>query len=289
MTRYATLPAALGIFAASAPVGAGAATVTTLSSDFEQPAFVAGNITNDPNVTGQGGWGGWNAVIEDGQLVRARVVDDRAYSGTQSLRTTSDTRVIAKALDAEGTAPYNTDSTGEYPFHSGGFCLYPLYDWWVQTRVWINPGGSARFTLFNGLGGCPVLDIGNFGAGNDPGEPYANTCLANSGDQVNLGPSAYGQWLLLEMVHTTDMFTPNGWAMEFRITGDGISRTIQLAPYSGPGSGNPAYVGLAGDAWWDDVRAGYGEAPAPPVPLPGAAWLLASSLGVLSYIRRRYA
>jgi hypothetical protein len=167
---------ALGIVMGSAPVGA--ATVTTLSSDFEQPAFVVGNITNDPNVTGQGGWGGWNSVIEDGQLVRARVVNDRAYTGTQSLRTTSDTRVIAKALDAEGTAPYNTSSTGEYPFHSGGFTLYPTYDWWVQTRVWIAPGGSARFSLVNGLGGCPVLDIGNFGAGTmTPANPMQTPAL----------------------------------------------------------------------------------------------------------------
>lgn len=87
------------------------------------------------------------------------------------------------------------------------------------------------------------------------------------------------------MVHTSAMNSVNGWFMEFRITGDGIDRTIQLAPFSGPGSGNPAYVGLAGDAWWDDVRAGYGAPPAV-VPLPGAAGLLVSALGALLRIRR---
>lgn len=261
-------------------------TTITLDADFEAPTFTVGNISNDPNATGQGGWGGYNSVIDDGQLVRARIVDDKAYSGTQSLRTTRDERPIVKALDAQGTAPYNTNSGGEYPFHSGGFTLYPTYDWWVQARVWINPGASARFALLSGLGGCPLLDIGNFGGGNDPGEPYAHTCLANSGDQPNLGSAAYGQWLLLEMVHTTAMSTPNGWAMEFHITGNGIDRSISLAPYSGPGSGNPAYLGLAGDAWWDDVRAGYGPAPSP-VPLPGAAWLLASGIGLLARGARR--
>ncbi len=283
MARFATVILTAGI--ATASTCAAASTVTTLSADFEAPAFTVGNISNDPNATGQGGWGGYNAVIDAGQLVRARIVDDRAFSGTQSLRTTADTRVISKALDAAGTAPYNPASGGEYPFHSGGFTLYPTYDWWVQARVWISPGAAVRFTLLNGLGGCPLIDIGNMGAGNDAGEPYANTCLANSGDQVNLGPAAWGQWLLLEMVHTSAMNSVNGWFMEFRITGDGIDRTIPLAPFSGPGSGNPAYVGLAGDAWWDDVRAGYGDAPAV-VPLPGAAGLLVSALGVLLRFRK---
>lgn len=275
----------LALAAMVAAGSASAVTVTTLSSDFEAPAFTVGDISSDPNATGQGGWGGFNSVIEDGELLRARIVDDKAFSGTQSLRTTADRRPILKALDAAGTAPYNTNSGGEYPFHSGGFTLYPTYDWWVQTRVWINPGAAVRFTLVNGLGGCPLLDIGDMGAGNDPGEPYANSCLANSGDQPNLGTAAYGQWLLLEMVHTTAMYSVNGWYMEFRIKGDGIDRTIQLAPYSGPGSGSPAYLGLAGDAWWDDVRAGYGDAPAV-VPLPGAAWLMFSALGALVRFRK---
>jgi hypothetical protein len=272
-----------------AAVPAGAATVITLDSDFESPTFTVGDIATDPNATGQGGWGGYNAILDENNAccLRARVTDERAHTGTQSMRTTSDTRTINKALDAEGTAPYNTDSSGEYPFHTGGFTLHPTYDWWVQAFVWINPGGAARMTMVNGLGGCPLLDIGNFGGGNDPGEPYANSCLANSGDQPNLGSAAFGQWLLLEIVHTTAMNgTPNGAAIEFRISGVGIDRTIQLAPYSGPGSGNPAYLGLAGDAFWDDVRAGYGDAPAP-VPLPAAAWLMASALGTLAGRWRR--
>lgn len=256
-----------------------AATVFTLDHDFESPAFTIGNISNDPNATGQGGWGGWNATLDENNAccLRARITDERAHTGTQSMRTTSDTRTINKALDAEGTAPYNTDSSGEYPFHSGGFTLHPSYDWWVQAFVWINPGGAARMTLANGLGGCPLLDIGNFGGGNDPGEPYANTCLSNSGNQPNLGSQAYGQWLLLEMVHTVAM----GQTMEFRISGAGVDWSVALSPYSGPGSGNPAYLGLAGDAFWDDVRAGYGEAPAP-VPVPAAAWLMISALGTLA-------
>jgi hypothetical protein len=205
------------------------------------------------------------------------------------MRTTSDTRLIQKALDAnpQPGSPNYLNSGGEYPFHTGGFTLHASLDWWVQTFVWINPGGSARMALSNGLGSCPILDIGNLGFGNDPGEPYANSCLANSGDQPNLGSAAFGQWLLLEIVHTTAMNgTPNGAAIEFRIAGVGIDRTIQLAPYSGAGSGPAFYLGLAGDAYWDDVRAGYGDVPAP-VPLPGAVWLLATGVAALARVARR--
>lgn len=258
-----------------------ASTIITLSSDFESPTFTVGNISNDPNATGQGGWGGYNSVIENGQLVRARIVDDKAFSGTQSLRTTSDERVIGKALDAQGLG--NPNSGGEYPFHSGGFSLGSTQEWWVQTRVWINPGAAVRFTLYSGLGGCPLLDIGPRPFFSTPvGTPYANGCVSQSAPQASLGDGAFGQWLLLEMVHTPAM----GAGMEFRITGPGIDRTIALGSYSGPGSGNPAYVGLSGDAWWDDVRAGYGPVPAP-VPLPGAAWLMLTGLGTAAGLARR--
>jgi hypothetical protein len=292
MTRFisAAMAVIAGLLAASS---ASAATLVTLDADFESPTFTIGNIANDPNATGQGGWGGYNAILDENNAccLRARITDERAHTGTQSMRTTSDTRVIQKALDANPQPgdPNYLSSGGEYPFHSGGFTLHPSFDWWVQAFVWINPGGAAGMTLVNGLGGCPLLHIGNLGFGNDPGEPYANSCLANSGDQPSLGSAAYGQWLLLEIVHTTAMNgTPNGAAIEFRISGVGIDRTIQLAPYSGAGSGNPAYLGLAGDAYWDDVRAGYGDVPAP-VPVPAAAWLMVSALGTLAAHWRRRA
>lgn len=279
---YRTIPRLSALLAGALLAGpALASTIITLNSDFESPTFTVGNIANDPNATGQGGWGGFNAVIENGQLVQARIVDDKARTGTQSLRTTSDTRVIGKALDANGIG--NPNSGGEYPFHSGGFSINNATDWWVQAWVWINPGAAVRFTLFSGLGGCPLLDIGPRPFFSTPsGQPYANTCTAQAPSEANLGDGAYGQWLLLEMVHTTSMQQ----GMEFRITGPGISRTIALGSYSGPGSGNPAYVGLSGDAWWDDVRAGYGPVPAP-VPLPGAAWLMLAGLGAAAGCVRR--
>lgn len=112
---------------------AAASTIVTLSSDFESPTFTVGDVVTDPDPTGQGGWGGANAVIEDSQLVRARIVDDKARTGTQSLRTTSDNRPISKALDADGLG--NPGSGGEFPFHLGGFSLHSSRDWWVQAWV----------------------------------------------------------------------------------------------------------------------------------------------------------
>jgi len=287
MRRIASSLVAFAAVLASAATGA--STLYTLNTSFESPTFTVGNI-GCCTVTGQGGWGGYNSVVQDGQLVLARIVNDRAWSGTQSLRTTSDTRTIQKALDANPVPgdPNYGSSGGEYPFHGGGFSINSTFDWWVQARVFINTGGGARFTLLNGLGGCPLLDIGNFGFGNASGQPYANSCLGSSGlAQANLGSQAFGQWLLVEMVHTTAMNTVNGAGMEFRITGEGINRVISLSSYSGPGSGNPAYLGLAGDAWWDDVRAGYGDIPISAVPLPGAAWLLGPALATLVRWRRR--
>jgi hypothetical protein len=251
------------------------ATTITLNSDFEAPTFVVGNIGgNPPFSAGQGGWGGYNSVIENGQLVRARIVNDKAYSGTQSLRTTSDSRVIQKSLNPAG---------GEYPTGSA-FNINNNVDWWVQTLVWINPGASVSFALLNGLGSCPLLNIGPRGqiTGTQVGQPYVNGCVSQDTTQANLGSGAFGQWLTLEMVHTTSM----GQGMEFRITGQGINRIIALGTYGGPGSGSPAFVGLSGDAWWDDVRAGYGAVPAV-VPVPGAAALLVSALGLLAGLRRR--
>lgn len=185
------------------PAGPAAArTIITLSADFGTPTFTVGNISSNPDATGQGGWGGNNAVIEDGQLVQARIVDDKARTGTQSLRTTSDTRSILKALDAGGLG--NPGSGGEYPFRSGGFSLHSSLDWWVQAWVWINPGAAVRFTLASGLGGCPLLDIGPRPFFSTPvGTPCANSCVSRSGPQESLGPEAFGQRLLLEMVQPT--------------------------------------------------------------------------------------
>ncbi len=141
----------------------------------------------------------------------------------------------------------------------------------------INAGGTALMTMFNGLGGCPLLEISGTGV------PYANTCLAHDPSQATLGSGAFGQWLLLEIVHSAPTLT-----VTFSITGPGIDRDIVLSPYSGPGSAIPVYLGLSGDAFWDDVRAGYGEVPAP-VPLPGVVGLLIPAFGFIGRFGRRRA
>lgn len=244
---------------------ASAATVTTLDVDFED--LTVGLVGGNPLYTpGQGGWGGYNAVQVGNTIVFAAISDQQAHTGTQSLKTVADSRTLLKALDP---------SQGEYPYGQP-FSINNAVDWWVQAWVRINPGGSALMTLNNGLGTCPLLRIASTGV------PYVNGCISDDPSQTTLGSGAFGEWLALEMVHTTSM----GQGLEFRITGPGIDRTILLGNYSGPGSGSPAYLGLTGDAFWDDVQVGTGLAPAL-VPLPGAAWLFASAVGLLAGIRRR--
>lgn len=247
---------------------ASATTVTTMSSNFESPVFTVGDVGGNPQYSpGQGGWGGYNATVVGSQVVYASISDQQAYSGTQSLLTVDDSRTLVKALDT---------STGEYP-SAGPFELGPGSDWWVQARLFINPGGSAVMTLANGLGGCPLLSISTGGV------PYANSCLGQDTGQSTLGAGAFGQWLLVEMVHTVSM----GQGLEYHIKGNGIDRSITLGQYSGPGTGNPVYLGLTGNAYWDDVRAGTGEVPVSVVPVPATAWLLISALGVLGGRARR--
>ena len=168
-------------------------------------------------------------MLVNNQLIFASIVNDQAHSGTQSMRTTADTRPMNKALD-----PFNHDLNAdpiphEYPF-ADGFSIGGATDWWVQAWVSIPTGSSgATMTLRNGLGDCPLLQI------QGDGVPYVNSCLAQDVNQTSLGAGAFDQWLALEMVHTTDMLQ----GMEFRITGPGISRIIPIASYTGPGSSGP--------------------------------------------------
>jgi hypothetical protein len=244
--------------------GPAVATTVTLDSNFD--SLTVGAVGGNPGFTaGQGGWGGYHA---------ASISNTYAHSGSQSLKTSPITipsfgylgSTINKALDAT--------VSGEYPT-AGAFTINNAVDWWVQAWVRINAGGSAFMTLSNGLGSCPLLQI------LPTGKPEVNGCISSDYGQTTLGAGAFEQWLFVEMVHTTAM----GQAMEFRITGPGISRTITLGNYSGPGSGSPAYLGLAGDAYWDDVKAGTGMALAI-VPVPAAAWLMGGALILLGGLRR---
>ncbi|MDL1879620.1 VPLPA-CTERM sorting domain-containing protein [Gammaproteobacteria bacterium PRO2] len=87
-----------------------------------------------------------------------------------------------------------------------------------------------------------------------------------SADNCGIGPGAEGR------------------CIDFSISGADVD--VSFSRYytaSGPLS---QYLMLTGDAYWDDVAAGTGDPPAL-VPLPAAAWLLVSALGVLGARARR--
>lgn len=243
----------LGIVLSAGAVEASAATVTTLSVDFESPTFQPGAIGNTCCVAGQGGWAG-----------PATVTTAQAHSGSQSLLTNATTTL--KALDP---------SQGEWPF-AGFFNIPYANDWWAQAYVYVNSGGGATFALSNSLGGCPLIQI----SGN--GTPYFNSCTRDNNSQGSLGASVLNQWVQLRMVHTAAM----GQGLDMSIIGSNINLTINLDQYSGPGSANPQHVGIYGNAYWDDISAGYGPLPSS-VPVPAAVWLFGSGLLGLTGVTRR--
>ena len=249
------------VMAAATPTFA--ATIT-FSTDFESPTYAPGPVlTQDPRfAVGQGGWGGYNA---------GEISTDFAHSGTQSLKTTwvPGGQSPNHALDASGSFP-------SYP----EFVIGYANDWWVQAWARITGGGGGvAMSLGNAFGSCPLVTISGSGL------PYYNPCTRQDNTEASLGSAALDQWVLLRMTHTAAM----GQAMDFSVIGGNWNFTVTLDQYTGPGSANPTVVSLFGDAYWDDVSAGYGAAPAV-VPLPGAVWLLASSLGVLgARFRRRSA
>lgn len=239
-----------------AMVAAGTASAAaTLNVDFESPAFSVGAIGGNCCVAGQGGW------------IGGSVSATTAHSGTQSLLTTTNSD---KALDP---------SQGDYPF-AGFFDIPYSTDWWVQAWVNVTPGGSgARMTVYNALGGCPLMQI----SGN--GTPYFHSCSQDDSSHGSLGAGVLDQWVLMRMVHTTAM--GQGLAMSIIDANANVILAITLSQYTGPGSGSPQYVDLSGNAYWDDVSAGFGPAPAV-VPVPTAGILLFSALSSL-LVRRREA
>lgn len=148
---------------------------------------------------------------------------------------------------------------GIYPTSTQTFNINPAENWWVQAWVRIDSGAGA--VTFNRCVGTPGV--------------------------APQGANVLNQWVLLTMVHTTSMINGNGSFMQFSITGDNINYSLN-ASYSGAGSAQPVYLKLRGDAYWDDIQAGYGPLPAV-VPVPAAASLLGGALGVLALARRRRA
>lgn len=247
----------------SLPVSA--ATVTTLDVDFENPSFTIGLIGGNPPYSGgQGGWGGYGS---------AAITDSQAHSGTQSL-----------ASGGISLTPHGSNHTldpaidGDYPSNTVNFPTGYLADWWLHAWVYVPANGlGARMS---------VLPWGWYLQVSGTGVLSVETALSGQGSAIiaDAGALALDRWVYLEMAHTTSMQDSNGSYMELRFLSDRFDYTVQRGyGASGP---NSQYVFLSGDAYWDDVAAGRGLAPAP-VPIPGALWLFAPALALLTANGRR--
>lgn len=248
------------LMALSAAGTAQAATITTLSVDFESPAFTAGA------VAGQGGWGGSAAGSISGA---------QAHGGIQSLAS-------GGSLTTGATHAPDAANQGEYPFSSVTFPTGFASDWWAQGWVRVTSGGvGARLAMptwgwYIGISGTGTPTVESA----VPGQPAI--------DLPNQGANLLDQWILVRMVHSTA--TDNcsagvlGRCIDFSFLGANVDLTFSNGyTASGPYS---QYLMLTGDAFWDDVSAGTGEAPSP-VPLPGAAWLFGPALIRLFGLRKK--
>lgn len=253
MNAFRTVSASLLLIAAGAPAWS---IPVTLDVNFEDPFSVG-------PVAGQYGWG------ESGSISTAQ-----AHSGTQSLQTSLVVNLnfgtALKALDATG---------GEYPFGASNFSFGQYTDWWVQgwVRV-VSGGGGARMGLVSGP--CPYVQVSGSGT------PTIEPCIAGE-PPVSFpseGADVLDQWILMRMVHTTSMTTN----VEISILGDNVNFSTTLGYAGPPGVSTASYITLSGDAYWDDISAGYGQAPAI-VPAPAAGWLLMTAFGTLltRTLRRR--
>jgi hypothetical protein len=168
-------------------------------------------------------------------------------------------------------------SGGEYPL-GGAFSIAPTTDWWVQSWVHVSSsGGGARMALATGFGSCPWVQI------SATGTPTVEPCTAGVPpiDLANQGANVLDQWVLFRIVHTTSMLNE----FEVSIIGANANFSTTMGYAGPPGVSDEQFLVLGGDAFWDDVSAGHGAAPAV-VPLPGAVWLLASAMGTLLGRRR---
>jgi hypothetical protein len=248
--------------------GATSATTVTLDEGFE--TFTVGS------VGGQNGWGIFSPSFPE------TITTAQAHgAGTKSLYTGMPDP-YNQPLGSGATKALDAATQGEFPGSSVTFPTGYASDWWVRAWVRVESGGTGARMMISTWGW--YLSISGTGT------PTAESAIPATPPATlpNQGANVLDQWVFVQMAHNsaTDGCAQGvpGRCIDFSILGDNVNLSYsRYYTASGPLS---QYLVLSGDAYWDDVSAGTGLAPAV-VPLPAAGWLLASALGTLAGRQRR--
>ena len=148
-----------------------------------------------------------------------------------------------------------------------GTTLNEIGDYWLD-----NSGGTAA------LSGASYQLIARNASGNiSASQLIENTNTANTQGPSALGATGFGNATAWGLAGTLNGGAAGGWAPT---TGSAVVVTIQNNLFWNIGAGNAGVIQKKDTGMTLNVLAA-------PVPLPGSAWLLLSSLGMLAAVARR--
>jgi hypothetical protein len=243
--------------------GAASATTVTLNEGFES--------FNTGSVAGQYGWGIFSPSFPE------TITTAQAYGGSTKSLYTGMPAPYNQPFGAGAKKALDPASQGEYPVSSVTFPISYASSWWVQAWVRVESGGVGAAMMVQGITNQALQISGTGTVSVTPGG--TPIVLPNQGN----GTNRLDEWLFVRIAHDPSMGITSE-KLEVTVLGPGTNLSYQTQYFSS--SPYAQYLVLSGDAYWDNVMAGTGLAPAI-VPVPPAAWLFGSAIAALMGWRRR--